>query len=94
MTCRALAGKRDVLAQQIVGIRSRLGNQLHAVIGITQRIARQKLNVIDQFIQHRRIGFAITDHTLLIVISLLPEFSACIPGGKLHNEFFIGLIHY
>ena len=79
MTRRTLTGKRDVLTQQIVGIRCRFGNQLHAVIGITNRIAGHKLNVINQFIQHRRIGFTVTHHTLLVIISLLPEFTARIP---------------
>ena len=47
MTGRTLAGKSNVLTQQVIGVRRRFRNQLHAVANVTEHIARHKLNVVD-----------------------------------------------
>ena len=57
MACGTLAGKRDILTQQVVGIRRGFCNQLDAVIHATQRVARHKLNIVNQIVQQGGIGF-------------------------------------
>ena len=94
MTGRALAGKSNVLTQQVIGVRRRFRNQLHAVANVTKHIARHKLNVINQIIQQRGIRFAVTDHALLVVVRLGPEIATCIPRRQLHHKLFVGFIHH
>ena len=93
VACRTLAGKGNVLAQQVIGIRRGFGNQLDAVVDVTQRISRHKLNVVNHVIQQRGIGFTVAHHPLLVIIRLAPEITARIPGSQLHHKLFIGLIH-
>ena len=93
MACGTLAGKRDILTQQVVGVRRGFCNQLDAVIHVTQRVARHKLNIVNQIVQQSGIGFGVINPTLLVVIRLGPEVAARIPRSQLHHKLFIGLIH-
>ena len=93
MACGTLAGKRDVLTQQVVGIRRGFCNQLDAVIHVTQRVARHKLNIVNQIVQQGGVGFCIINPALLVVIRLGPEIASGIPRSQLHHKLFIGFIH-
>ena len=93
MACRPLAGESHILTQQIIGILPGLGGQFDAVVNALGRIAWHKLDIVNQIIQHRRIGASITRLTLLVVVRLQPEITPGVPGGQLHDELFIRFIH-
>ena len=93
MAGRPLAGESHILAQQIIGILPSLGSQFDAVIDALGRIAGHKLDIVNQIIQHRRIGASITRLALLVVVRLQPEITPGVPGGQLHDELFIRFIH-
>ena len=93
MAGRALTGECDILTQQIISIGGSFSNQFNVIVDRSGEITGNKLDVVDHFIQQSRIGFAVANHPLFVIVGLQPEIAAGVPRRQLHNKLFIGFVH-
>ena len=94
MTRGALTRIGDVLTQQIVGVARGFRFKFDVIGQVMCRVSGREQDVADQIVEQRGIVMRIAGFTVLVVIRLLPELPTRIPGGKLHGELLINLIHH